>query len=155
MQHKHDGQALILVALTMSLLVLLAIGVNQIQLERRSQARINNSLATAAHAAAAQVQSGNLVGDTTSIDQGEAEDLFRTTLEEGLQRVRNAMAPDPATVAAQAQFRLVETGDDCYGQVAQAAGVCASITVTTSSGMNTITKPYTTLAESPEFGATP
>lgn len=155
MQHRNEGQALVLVALTLGLLVLLAIGVNQIQLERRSQARINNSLATATHAAAAQVQSGNLVGDSTSIDQGAAEELFRTTLEEGLQRVQNAITPDPATVAAQATFSLVETGDECYGQVAQAPGVCASITVTTTSGMNEITKPYTTLAESPEFGAQP
>lgn len=131
MRQHNEGQALAYVALTLSVLVLLAIGVNAIQLERRTQARIHTSLDAAAHAALHTQSQTDWIDDTTTFDAHAAEERFRAVLAKGLTRVDSATHPDPATVARQARFQLVAPGAICGTQTVTAPGVCASLTITT------------------------
>ena len=152
MNVQTEGQALVFVALTLSVLVLLAIGVNEIQLERRTQARIHTSLDAAAHAALHTQSQTDWIDDTTRFDAHAAEERFRTVLAEGLTRVDAATHPDPATVARQAHFQLVTPGDTCGTQEVTASGVCASVTITTVRAMGEHQLVVTTLVQAVEGG---
>ena len=153
MRQQTEGQALVFVALTMSVLVLLAIGVNEIQLERRTQARIHTSLDAAAHAALHTQSQTDWIDDTTRFDAHAAEERFRTVLAEGLTRVAAATRPDPATVARQAAFQMVSAGDTCGAQEVTAPGVCASLTITTIRAMREHDLIVTTLAQARSTGS--
>ncbi|NJO82326.1 MAG: hypothetical protein HC828_05600 [Blastochloris sp.] len=152
MRRQTEGQALVVVALTMRVLVLLAIGVNAIQLERRTQARIHTSLDAAAHAALHTQAQTDWIDDTTMFAAHAAEARFRAVLAEGLTRVAAATHPDPATVARQASFQLVSAGDRCGTQDVTAPGVCASLTITTMRAMGDTELVVTTLAQAVEGG---
>src|SRR5213593_410014 len=97
-RHHSDGQALVLVALMLGILVTLVVGVNEIALRRRIQARIQDSLDQAAAAAAVQLDTASLITDAPNLMPDVAETRFRTRLRSGLTRVAAAIAPDPATL---------------------------------------------------------
>ena len=152
MNAQTEGQALVFVALTLSVLVLLAVGVNAIQLERRTQARIHTSLDAAAHAALHTQAQTDWIDDITMFDAHAAEERFRAVLAEGLTQVDAATHPDPATVAQQASFQMVSAGDTCGTQAVTAPGVCASVTITTVQPLGDNELVVTTLAQAVEGG---
>jgi hypothetical protein len=148
MTHRHsDGQALLLVALTLGLLVTLIVGVNEIALRQRTQARIQDSLDQAAAAAVTQLDTTSLVGDAPVLSPAAVEARFRTLLQAGLTRVAAAASPDPATIAHQARAALVVAGGQCHGRPVTAPALCADITVTIVGVLGAPRVTFTTLAQ--------
>jgi hypothetical protein len=140
------GQALVLVALTLGLLVVLIIGVNEVALRRRTQSRIQNSLDQAAAGAVAQINTMSLVGDAPTLSTHIAES-FRFRLQSNLHRVAGMVQPDPQKLAEQAHMTLAAAGDQCHGQLVSAPALCADLTVTLTDVFGTHRVTFTTLAQ--------
>ena len=147
LRRRRDGQALVFVALTLGLLVSLAVGVNEVALQRRTQARLQDSLDQAAAAAVAQLDTASLAADSPGLLPEAAEARFRTMLRSGLARVTAAITPDPMTLAQQAQVQLVPAGGSCGGRAVTAPALCASLTVTIVGVLGAPQVTLTTLAQ--------
>jgi hypothetical protein len=143
---RADGQALVLVALTLSALVVLVVGVNEIALRRRTQARIQDSLDQAAAATVAQLSAQSLVSDAPALVP-HVEASFRARLQAQLRRVAVAVSPDPATLAQQAHVSLVAAGDHCRGQLVSAPAICADLTATVPGVFGASQVMFTTLPQ--------
>jgi len=145
--HRADGQALVLIALALGILMTLIVGVNEIALRRRTQTRIQNSLDLAAAAAAEQFDSASLVGDAPTLLPRAATEHFEARLETGLRRVASSIRMDPAQLARQAHITLVAAGAMCHRRHVTAPAVCVELTVPLTGifGMPNVT--FTTLAQ--------
>lgn len=146
-RQRRDGQALVLVALTLSVLATLIIGVNDIALRRHTQTRVQDSLDQAATLAVAQIDVSSLVADAPALLPQEVGDHFRTRLQSELRRVAAAVRPNPATLARQAHVELLPIGGTCHGRVVTAPAVCADLTVTITRVLSAHQVTFTTLAQ--------
>lgn len=147
MTPRADGQALVMVALTLGVLVALAIGINDVALRRRTQARVQDSLDQAAALAVAQLDIQSMVEGAPALLPQAVEERFRTQLQSGLRRVAPATDQDPAALARQAHVTLVAAGGRCHGQAISAPAVCADLTVTLMGALGTHQITLTTLAQ--------
>jgi Flp pilus assembly protein TadG len=147
LRSRTDGQALVLVALVLAVLVTLVVGVNEVAFRRRTHARIQDSLDQAAAAAVVQLDTTSLVADTPRLLREQAEAQFRARLRSGLTRVAAAVTPDPATLAQQAQLTVVAAGEQCDGRSVSAPAVCARLTFTPLSVLGAPQITLTTLAQ--------
>lgn len=145
--HRADGQALVLVALALGILVALIVGVNEIALRRRTQTRVQNSLDLAAATAAEQLDSASLVGDAPVLLPRAATERFEARLETGLRRVASTIRMEPAQLARRAQITLVATGGTCHRRRVTAPAVCAELTVRLTGVFSTPNVTFTTLAQ--------
>jgi hypothetical protein len=144
---RADGQALVLVALTLGILVALVIGVNELALRRRTQARVQDSLDQAAALAVAQIDIPSMVEGAPALVPQAVEERFRDRLQSGLRRVAAAVDQEPAALARQAHVTLVAAGGRCHGQAVSAPAVCADLTVTLIGALGTHQVTFTTLAQ--------
>jgi hypothetical protein len=142
-----EGQALVLVALTLGVLITLIVGVNEVALRQRTQGRVQDSLDQAAALAVAQLDSASLVRNAPALLPGAVEERFRARLQSGLRRVAAATDTDPATLARQAHVTLVASGGRCHGQLVSAPAVCAELSVTLVGALGTYQVTFTTLAQ--------
>jgi hypothetical protein len=144
---RGEGQALIMVALALGVLITLIVGVNDIALRRRTQTRIQNSLDQAVGAAVAQLTPDSLVSGTPSLLPQAATERFHAVLKSGLARVATAIDPDPATVAKRAHVQVLAAGASCHGQIVDAPAVCADLQLTVLSVFGARPLTFTTLAQ--------
>ena len=145
--HRSNGQALVLVALTLAVLITLIVGMNEVALRRRTQTRIQDSLDQAAVAAAIELDPASLAANTPDLISAPAEARFRAVLRSGLSRVTSAIDSDPATLAQQAQVSIVPAGGRCAGQPVAAPAVCASLTLRISSVLSVPVLTFTSVAQ--------
>lgn len=145
--HRADGQALLLVALALGVLIALVVGVNAVVARRRVQANVQRSLDQAAASAVAELSTASLAGGAPALLPSAVETRFRAQLQLNLRRVATAVRPDPATLARQAHIVLLTAGTTCHGQPVSAPSVCAELTVTIPGVLDTPTLTLTTLAQ--------
>jgi hypothetical protein len=146
-QRSGEGQALILVALALGLLVTLIVGVNDVALRRRTQARVQDSLDQAAGAAVGRVAPASLVADTPALLSHDAEARFRTVLRAELMRVGAAISPDPSTLAQHAHVTIVTPGGSCHGHPVTGPAICADLHVTLIGVLGAPQVTFATLAQ--------
>ena len=144
---RADGQALVLVALSLGLLIMLVVGVNEVALRRRIQSRVQDSLDQAAAAAVTQVAPVSLVNDSPALLPPDVERRFRTVLRAELLRVSATIEPDPATLAQQARLTILAPGGSCYGRAVSAPAICADLAVTLTGVFGRPQIRFTTLAQ--------
>jgi hypothetical protein len=133
-RYRTSGQALVLVALTLGILVTLIVGVNEVSLRRRTMSRIQHSLDSAGLAALHEMDPASLLSDTPQFTS-QAQETFRTTLTAQLARVASALTEEPVTVANRTSVQLVASGGHCAGQVVQIPTVCAELHATIAGGI--------------------
>jgi hypothetical protein len=142
-----EGQALVLVALTLGVLITLIVGVNEVALRQRTQGRVQDSLDQAAALAVAQLDSASLVRNAPALLPRAVEERFRYRLQSGLRRVAATTTTDPAMLARQAHVILVASGGRCHGQLVSAPAICAELTATLDGVLGTYQVTFTTLAQ--------
>jgi hypothetical protein len=146
-RQRTSGQALVLVALTLSVLIALVIGVNDIMLRRRALARVQDSLDQAAALAVTQLEPRSLVANTPALLPRLVEEQFRARLKAELGRVAPPVRPDPATLAREARVQLIAPGGSCHGRAVAAPAVCAELTVSIVTVLGEHRGALTTLAQ--------
>ena len=106
----QPGQALVMAAAILGLLVLLAFGTLSIVTERRIISRVQLVLDQAAFAAQTQVSTRALLAGTPALERTLAESRFRDSLRRGLARLAPGIATPVDAVVRDAELTLSDDG---------------------------------------------
>lgn len=139
-----------MVALTLGVLVTLAVGVNDVALRRRTVGRAQQALDLAAADAVSALDTASLVARAPALDRAEAESRLRTALARGLAPIAGGIAERPEDAARAARVAVAPAGGTCLGTSAPRASVCAEVTLTLRGVFGDTVVTFATLAQATE-----
>lgn len=127
--HAAPGQALILFAAALSLLIALGVIGADVAAQRRSVSAANRAVEQAAIAGLRAIEMDSLTRGQPRLRSAEAEAAARALLHQRLDVIRSVMIPSPAAAAQQAEVRIIAPGETCWdGPPAEGAMVCVRLT---------------------------
>lgn len=148
-RRREPGQALILVALTLGILVTFAVFGNEVAYQRRSLARVHNSVDMAVLAGLRVIDPVSLAQNNPRLDALAAREIVRTTLREQLRRVSGALSDNSDTVAGSVLVTVMSPGGSCQGRPpATGPAICAELSFGIRSLLGERRYTYETFAQS-------
>ena len=146
---REPGQALILVALTLGILVTFAVVGKEVAYQRRSLARVQNSVDMAVLAGLRVIEPVSLAQNDPRLDTLAASDIVRITLRQQLRRVSGALSDNSDAVAGSVQVSILGPGGNCQGRPpATGPAICAELSFGIRSLLGERRYTYETFAQS-------
>ena len=128
MSAKTHGQALVVVALSLGILLALAIGGLDIALARRAHAQLANALTVAALDAQTTLRTDDLVRDQVRLDPNATALRMRARLRVEFGQIAGMIDADGTS--ERATIVIAPPGADCFGKPAAAWTICATARAT-------------------------